>query len=377
MIKIKVKPNHLELISRMFSGKPIMPRETKLEEFGLGKPVGKKNIFSCRIVEKNKKGKRRIIYIPSPRLKKIQRKILKFLKKIWSEWHANYCGMHHGSAFTHAFQHENSRYIFQFDIKDAFPSVNTELLRKLLLSKISQNLKYYNEDVKRYKFDKDRLEKVLKKEPRDAFFIEREEEWFQKSIKDVIFSPFYPIFGSEKVRMSSARTLTDAIMAFATFNNILPQGTPTAPFLFYVYLVENHCIDKVWVPEHYASCYVDGFVISGNEPLPAETKKKILKSLEDIGLKANETKTRDQDCRCGAATITGLAVDGSGKVRLPRKMIKRWRGMINQAAHETDSEKKKELTKRIRGFVASLKPIYGENIPRQIAKPLEKLTLSA
>ncbi len=377
MIEIKIKQNHLELINRMFSGKPIMPRETKLEEFEAGMPSFRKNIFTYQEVKKNEKDKVRIIYVPSPRLKKIQRKILRFLKKVWSQWHANYCGMHHGSAFTHAFQHENSRYIFQFDIKDAFPSVNTELLRKLLLNKISQNLKYYNDDVKRYKFDKDRLEKVLKRSPRDAFFIEREEEWFKKSVKNIIFSPFYPLFGSEKVRMSSARTLTDAIMAFATFNSILPQGTPTAPFLFYVYLTENHCIDKVWMPKHYASCYVDGFVISGNEPLPIEAKEKILKSLEDIGLKANETKTRDQDCRCGAVTITGLVVDGSGKVRLSRKMIRKWRGIINRAARETDAEKKKDLTKRIQGFIASLKPIYGKNIPRQITKPLKNLVLSA
>jgi len=367
----------------------IVLKQTALYDFkNVNATILGENIFSYRKVKIPKKRGYRTIFIPDPELMRIQRIILRFLKKVRGSWHSNFYGLHRGSYVDHANNHKDQRWILQFDIKDAFQSVNTELLRQILLKEFTRKIDYYQSVVNRYHRDLESLEELKKEFSEDDDWPElekNEKEDVKHSRKDMIFSPFYPLFGEEKIIIEdSARKLTDLIISLTIFENILPQGTPTAPFLFYTYLAESDAILGMMrgIPEFWReqwqikwgiSCYVDGFVLSCNRLLPIEVREKILKAIEESGLKVNEDKTRYQDCRHGAVMITGLVVDGTGKVRLPKKVVRKWRGIIHRAARETDMEKKKELAKRIEGFVASLKPIYGAAIPRQIITPLNKL----
>lgn len=370
---------------RLF-GYPLILKQTRIDDFENGNlAIPKKDIFSYRKVKIPKKKGYRTIFIPDPELMRTQRRILHFLKKVRNSWHSNFYGLHCGSYVDHANNHKDQRWIFQFDIKDAFQSVNIESLRQILLKEFAREIDYYESTVDCYYSDLESLAQMEKESSGDDGWIELEKDSVEYSGKNMIFSPFYPVFGEENIIVpDSARKLTDLIISLTTFENILPQGTPTAPFLFYTYITQSDILFGImkiipaswrenWQVKFEISCYVDGFVLSCNRPIPIELREKILKIAEESGLKVNKDKTRYQDSRHGAIRITGLIVDGIGKVRLPKKTIRKWRGIINRAACETDSEEKEELLKRINGFIASLKPIYGKDIPKQIALPLDKM----
>lgn len=53
-------------------------------------------------------------------------------------------------------------------------------------------------------------------------------------------------------------------------------------------------------------------------------------------------------------------------IRLPKKQIKKIRGLIHKARFNP------ELRPQIDGWIANLKPIYGNQLPRQIAVPYQK-----
>lgn len=370
-------------------GYPLTLKQTRINDFENGNSgIPRKNIFSYRKVKIPKKRGYRTIFIPDPELMLIQRKILRFLKKVRGSWHSNFYGLHCGSYVDHANNHKDHRWILQFDLKDAFPTVNVKMLWQLIFEELVEKISDYKEAVERYHDELSDLEKLERESIEKDGWIGLGKEYVEQSKKDMIFSPFYPLFGEENIVIAdSARKLTDLIIDLTTFDGILPQGTPTAPFLFYTYLAESDVIlgmmrnipaswREQWQIKWEISCYVDGFVLSCNRPLPPEIREKILKVvIEESGLKVNEDKTRYQDSRHGAIMITGLAVDGTGKVRLPKKVIRKWRGIIHTAVCETDLEKRKELTKRIKGFVASLKPVYGVNLPKQILTPLNKLNI--
>jgi len=248
----------------------------------------------------------RSISIPSPKLKILQRMVLGFFYRTWifSERRGVY-GSRKGSCYVdHVLVHRKSRWIFQFDIKNAFPSVGINLLRRV-------------------------LEKQIEKK-----FVEM-------------------------------------IIGVTTYKKGLPQGAPTSPLLFYLVVLESGLFNDICLASigRNVSCYVDDFIISSQEMIDIFLQKKILKIIRKYGLEVNERKTCLHDCRHGAIIITGVSVDGTGRIRLPQKTIRKWRGLILKAVYS----KNLVLEKRIEGFISSLKPIYSKKIPLQISGPYKKL----
>ncbi len=266
-----------------------------------------------------KRGGSRIISIPPEKLKKVQKGILYFLKeRLWTVWDASIQGLDHGSYVQHAKIHSKSRFIFQLDLKDAFPSTNISKLWRALYQQITQ----------------------------------------------------------ERITNSTneAYDLTDLIIFLSAQKGGLPQGAPTSPFLFYVALLETRIMDRLRKcrppkMEMEISCYIDGIVISSQKFIPGDIREKVIRTVEASGFRINEKKIRFQDCKHGNPLITGISVDGKGRVSLPKRKIRKWRGIIHRASFETDPEKIKKLKRKIEGFIASLRPIYGEKLPSQIAKP--------
>lgn len=302
-----------------------------------------------------KKGGYRLLHIPPEELKKAQTAIHKFFKEImdWDRFITIF-GLTKGCYVGHANRHSKSRFIWQADIKDAFPSVTIDQLRRVILEEIS-------------------------KKPFEDFDIDIQMELFEKI--------------SEKAerRINDLGKLTEEIIKLTTYKNILPQGAPTSPFLFYLVLEEF--FGKLYNACHpwKISMYVDNIVVSGNKPIPESLQKEITEIFKKAGFKLNKRKTRHQDTRNGAVRICGLMVDGTGRVILSKRTIKKWRGIICRACY---NPKNKELAGKIDGFLSSLKPIYGrvdenledigdalfprdyvlklEHIPPQIRKPLKK-----
>lgn len=277
-----------------------------------------KDYREIKIPKKN--GGYRTILIPSPELKRIQGKILRFLKKMYILRDSSVFGLRNGSYVDHARFHSDSRWIFAFDLKDAFPSVSIERVRPFLI----------------------------------------------KALREEMFSL------NQVWPMGKAEELASLISELTTFKGTLPQGAPTSPFLFFLAIEETKLVTKLFYASRplKISCYVDGFVISGPHPPNAKIKEKIFKCIEGAGFEANLKKTRQFDCRQGAPLIVGLRINGTEKrVSLPKKTVRKWRGIIHRATLTTDPCEKTDLAQKIEGFIASLKPIYGKDLPPQIKKP--------
>ncbi|MDD5569154.1 MAG: reverse transcriptase domain-containing protein [Candidatus Pacebacteria bacterium] len=275
-----------------------------------------------------KAGGFRSIFIPAPELKLIQRKIiLRFLKKLIEgdrlikinentvvSWYNP--RIYNESYARHAKLHSDSRFIFQFDIKDAFPSVSSARVREAVFKLMS----------------------------------------------------YYP-----GIEIDDQAELADVIAELTTFKGILPQGAPTSPLLFFIVIISSGLYEKIFslcCPEWIVSFYVDNFAVSGKEPVPEELKARILKCVSAAGFAVNEEKTRQTDSRQGVPLVTGIRVDGIKKrISLPKKAVRRWRGIIYRAARTKDPH----LIKKAQGLVASLRPIYGDALPPQIAKPFALL----
>ena len=100
-------------------------------------------------------------------------------------------------------------------------------------------------------------------------------------------------------------------------------------------------------------------------------RKKILATVEEcLGLEVNDSKNRYNDCRNGAVNITGISVDGTGKVRLSQKTIEKWRGVIYRAMISMDEKQ----IKTVHGIITYVIAVYGkDSIPSQLAKPYKRL----
>jgi len=270
-------------------------------------------IFYKEIRRYKGKGEYRIILVPSQELKMIQKRILRLLHETWSLNIMKIYGLYGlrkkgGCCVDHALSHSHDRWIFQFDIKNAFPSVRVSFLREILEKRIEKRF-------------------------------------------------------------------VDLIIDITTYKQSLPQGAPTSPFLFYLILSESGLFMELFKTiQSFSyrinlSCYVDDFVASSNSLIPDSLQKELLDIVRSYGFEINDRKTRFQDCRHGAVMITGISVDGTGNIRLPKKTIRKWRGLILKAIYTKDLA----LEKRIDGFISSLKPVYGKKIPSQILKPYIKL----
>lgn len=315
-----------------------------------------------------KRGGQRVILIPPPELKLVQSIIGRWLKFIWPDpcnhkdgqpyflygfgycyrcWNSSsdYYFYDNGGYVAHAARHKDSNWFFQFDIKDAFSSVRVVCLRKIVSlifkHRILLTIKEGNEVMNPVVEDQDVIAQVV-----------------------------------------------DLIMALTTCDGILPQGPPSSPFLFFIYLMEDPIIPLapfqaripkgVWpclieaLPAGYKmSGYVDNVCISGKNRVPDESKQKVITMFERIGLKVH--KIREQHIKDGSPTICGLRISdigGARKIVWPQDKVGQFRAMI----HNWNGYDKLPA-RRIKGMIDALKPIYGdiENLPGQIRYPLEKI----
>jgi hypothetical protein len=365
-----------------------------------------------------KSGGYRILYIPPESLKKVQRKILKCLfRKIWKTHQVGLYGIYRGTSYVqHAQEHKKAKWVFQFDLSNAFSSVNVLSLREIISRRIEDEMGHFEISLSNYRnmLEQKRImdEEIDVAGRGDMLFDEF--KYLRKEKREVINSAFFPLqdlmvkekedkrftFWAFPQRKEIAQGLTDLIMALTTFRGILPQGTPTAPFLFYLALAEGDLFAElkslfpIMLPESQdryqfrVSAYIDNFVISAQKPIPPRNQEELFKTVEKFGFKINLRKIRQQGMIFGAPLITGLRVTndkGEGKVVLPKRKIRQWRGLIHRAIFEPD------LRPKVNGLIASLKPIYGTRriidgnyftmhgkfpqepvLPSQLKKPYQK-----
>jgi len=294
-----------------------------------------------KIKRPKRKGGYRTIYIPPKPLMEIQKKILnRVLREIWDKRDNRFYGIQKGTSYIeHAARHKEARAVFQLDLSDAFSSIDISVLQKILFKGFLRVAMIFSS--------------------------------YQENASHQLYIPFE----SQSVE-EVAQKSTDLILDLTTFRNILPQGAPTSPFLFYITLRESGLIDKLFScissivsADKYRfelSVYVDNFVLSAKKSIPIKLQENMIEIIERHGFRLNQRKTHYQEVRHGAPLICGLRIlnkDNKRKIGLSKRKIREWRGKIHRAIYEP------ELRKKVEGFIASLKPIYSEQLPPQIEKP--------
>lgn len=170
------------------------------------------------------------------------------------------------------------------------------------------------------------------------------------------------------------------------FEDKLPQGAPTSPYLFNMVVAQTHLPtilkkfggDKPFI----VTVYADNMTISTQDGIITEdTVEKMIETIESkTPFKVNRSKTRLSLAKHGSPKITGLSI---GKktlgtdvertvpqfVTVPQKVQRRARGLLHQAIYNH------ELRAQALGMVAHLINVYMGKIrlPHQISKPYEQL----
>ena len=335
-----------------------------------------------------KRGGYRTLYIPPEPVKKSQKRILNLLYRMFFKEYGIYREI---SSLRHAKEHRYSKWVFQFDLKDAFSSINVSHIKEILQNEFLTELNDFEISLKDLEKAKKDLEKA--KEQNDEAEISFMKDFLNRREKEIQASIFSPIFYSTDLpqrewvlpqKEAIAQGLADLVLELTTYQGILPQGTPTAPFLFYLTLVKGGLIEKlnsVCRPsslesesqdpslsesqdryKFHLSVYVDNFVISAQKPIPSQIQKEIFKIIEKFGLEINPKKNRHERISHGPI-ITGLRILPEGKVVLPKRKVRKIRGLIHRAIFDPS------LRPKVQGIMASLRPIYGTNLPSQIEKP--------
>lgn len=354
------------------------------------------------IPNRKKDGSIRRIYAPHPDLKKFQRRFLKyFLYQIIFDGECRRIikGFRQRLSYIdNARGHitNNTNFVLRLDLKDAFPSVKTEHLRPVLREVLRTEIQRYTKKEHRLR----------------PLFPVKKAKWFRRLIKDL---PQTNLFVDPFEILDE---FVELVLSLVTYQGELPQGAPTSPYLLNVVFSYSGLVKKIYqflsdkqilVSEYGTSqvvftIYADDFTISSSKPIPRSLINELIDLIErESFFKINRKKVFYFDRNRIAPLITGLrlvklikkreeleavllkqdlnkrerknvlqkTLDQQGEwiieaVRLPKKEIRRIRGLIHQARF------KKTLRPKIRGHIACLKPIYGDELPNQITVPYQK-----
>jgi len=368
-----------------------------------------------------KNGSVRKIYAPHKKLKRLQRAILRrFLYKIslFDSFDKRFMGAvpkrsYVNNANSHCFDKIN--FILRIDLKDAFPSVKKEHIEKIFKE-------IFINEIKRVQGDRELKYKsglvVNANSPLfTSLFPWKKVGWFKKLI-----------IRDDSKHLLVLDQFVELLVKIVTYKGIMAQGIPTSPYLLNIVIVYSGIIkrisnlleeNRVIVERDDAkdspvfSIYVDDFVISSTKPIRYQMISKIILEIEKSNIfKVNPKKTLYFNKNRIDPLVTGLRIvempqhhsnlhtkkhiavlkslldsmetkkeDYEGifkkrmkqpdmrthfEARLPKKTVRRIRGLIHLATYY------KELKSVVQGYMDNLRPIYGDNLPNQIAKPYKK-----
>ena len=361
----------------------------------------------------------RILFVPDPKLRAIQKKLLRRLLyafKVDSRLHAFVRGRSH---ITNAAFHASAmpRVVLRLDFKDAFPSARKEHIRPILKEKIGEWLSM-----------------------RHVLFLDTFLQYRRKSQKQLeLFAP------NEKPPFEiMLDEVLDIILSLMTFRGRLPQGAPTSPYLLNMVVSYSGLLNEVervireqgitsdyylegkkggkkffWddsvaspekSPQVRFSFYSDDLTISSSRPISGKAIREIIRVIENHGVfRINQKKILYFNARQAAPLVTGVRISTTtrpigeledflrekyglipeeieettrnitesfgGKwvtprILLPKKYIRKVRGLLHSAVYD------EALRPKAFGHIAYLKSVYGNELPLQVSKSYELLTSS-
>jgi hypothetical protein len=250
-------------------------------------------------IKKRKDGTKKIrwIYAPEPALKKVQQTIL---KSVLYRFVAHPCAQAyvvHKNIRSGAYQHIGSKYMIVLDLKDFFPTISKEMVRK--------TFDFYQ---KKHADEKSTPCKI------DAW-----DRISQEAISKAGISNSFP---------TDIRFL-DLLLEFCTYDGIIPQGAPTSGAISNIVMYPLDCLfEQVAETQSLAyTRYADDLTFSGND---LENLKRIVfgyvfKKINEHGFTINKSKVHvfqgDQKI------VTGLNIHDEG-VRPCRKYRRTFRARM-------------------------------------------------
>ena len=317
-----------------------------------------KNDYQTIFISKQGGKRKRRLDIPSLELRHVQKKILrKCLCHITPshshDWDA-LTGYKTGQSLrSNIVPHLLGQTFLQLDLADAFPSVTTAMIRNALTVMLEE-------------------ETVLK------MFDFNNVRWFRRKFMKQMENPNLQSTAESPHTLDILWALREIIIWFTTFEDKLPQGAPTSPYLFNLVVANQHLpkIAQLFQGKHpfTITVYADNMTISTQDKnITPSTTEKIIRAIESqTPFRVNRKKTRLSIAKKGSPKITGLSI-GKRKskmiVTVPGEVQKRARGLLHSAIF------KPEIRSQALGMLSYLLNVYGgkSKLPAQIRRPYEKL----
>lgn len=263
----------------------------------------------------------REIAAPADVLKHIQRRILDRLLYRIPVSNASHGFIQGRSIVTNASFHlKTAGAVLNFDLKDAFPSVDAQRIKHLLVRYLKIPLKHLGGNI-----------------PHEAL--------------------------DQAIEM---------LVKFTTYKGALPQGGPASGYLLNIACIS---LDKTIysVLQSYGNSYrytryADDITISSPMPFPQGLQEAIETAIHNSGFQINPKKVRYAVRSQGQRLeVTGLILE-KDKVRIPSQKIEIFRAIIHQAGTLETQNLQPEKRLEIQSIIAFIKMVYGK-IPYRIWGP--------
>ena len=269
------------------------------------------------------KNKFRTLHIPNPELQWLQKILLTNLLYRIPVSPAAHCSVPGRSTITNILPHLESRSYFRLDFKDAFPTVNKEMVSKHLALLIKE--KFTNCD--------------------------------------------------------NPESVATIVSELTTYKNALPQGAPTSPYLLNLVCCQ---LDNVLLsylrdtkqelgPDIRYTRYADDcWFSSPQRRIPAHIRSDIVDLIQAYGFTINREKVLYKTGTATVPKITGVTIvpnyskNEEKKMSISRKTIEQYRTIIHQAiTNHTTS------TNEVLGMIAYVTMITKE-LPNRLKNPFKR-----
>lgn len=312
--------------------------------------------YSFSIPKKN--GKKREIDAPCETLKLLQRECLKVFFDSFPLHEQLFAYIEKRSPLKNANRHiiryvdscgikreRVPRWTLKIDLKDAFPSITSGLLRLIF--------------AKMFHEKKELIEALRTHTPKDGNDIE------------------------------TINTFIDLIVWLVTYKGRLTQGAPTSPGLMNIVWTYSNLLDRIeylCTKRNHAftiTVFCDDIIISSAKSRISNSFiKKIIRTIESFKwFKVNREKTTLTKMSRRCHTITGIVLTRVGKgnypkTTLPKKKIKTYRGKIWRAAQILKSgrypaKEDDDLTiNQVLGYINWIESVCGETPPSAVIRTI-------
>lgn len=294
---------------------------------------------------------------------------------------------------------KNSLYLIKMDLKNAYPSVTTEVLEKMFFEIFIDECKaYYFAYLDRFGFkttknNKTKRENFYRKTstienyPVSPLFPSNKFPRFRKWIRDIVKNDL-------KLEDEIGETLqyfTEYLVRLFTFEGSLPKGAPTSGFLLNLVVSESKMLNGLTRGGEVCSVYVDDILITtSKKPNYARINRLIVNISKSEIFKYNPQKVRIYDLRNKSGNVLGMKLvrrplnqyeknqidtypnnfktrgyqraDRTGRVfmklvvSLSKKKQKQYRAFLHKVTTQTPSVKEKN---KAMGYYGHIISVYG------------------